>query len=54
MIRCGHCKRTMPAYEELSEKYNEKEGMSQVTIAMVDCTEHTEVCSQQGVNGYPT
>lgn len=51
---CGHCKRTMPAYEELSEKYNEKEGMEKVAIAMVDCTEHTEVCSEQGVNGYPT
>ncbi|CAD5115831.1 DgyrCDS4769 [Dimorphilus gyrociliatus] len=51
---CGHCKRTMPAYEELSEKYNENEGSKQATIAMIDCTQHTDICSEQGVNGYPT
>ena len=48
---CGHCKRLAPAWEELAAKMNvEKE----VTIAKVDCTEQTALCSAQDVTGYPT
>ena len=48
---CGHCKRLAPTWEELAGKRNtEKE----VTIAKVDCTEQTALCSAQDVTGYPT
>jgi thioredoxin domain-containing protein 5 len=52
---CGHCKRLAPVWEELAAKY---EGNDAVTIAKVDCTsddnKNKELCSEQGVNGFPT
>lgn len=50
---CGHCKRLAPVWEELATKYNTAEEQ-EVTIAKVDCTVDTALCSAQDVTGYPT
>lgn len=50
---CGHCKRLAPTWEELAGKMN-KDVEKEVTIAKVDCTEATALCSAQDVTGYPT
>merc|ERR1719211_609464 len=50
---CGHCKRLAPVWEELAGKHN-KDVESEVTIAKVDCTVATALCSAQDVTGYPT
>merc|ERR1711915_934508 len=50
---CGHCKRLAPTWEELAAKMNKDVEMD-VTIAKVDCTEATALCSAQDVTGYPT
>jgi len=50
---CGHCKRLAPVWEELAAKHN-KDVDSEVTIAKVDCTVATALCSTQDVTGYPT
>jgi len=50
---CGHCKRLAPVWEELAAKHN-KDVDSEVTIAKVDCTIATALCSAQDVTGYPT
>lgn len=50
---CTHCKRLSPLWEELAQSYNSDEN-NQVTVAKVDCTVDTELCSAQDVTGYPT
>jgi len=50
---CGHCKRLAPTWEELAAKHA-KDVDSEVTIAKVDCTVSTALCSAQDVTGYPT
>jgi len=50
---CGHCKRLAPVWEEMAGKHN-KDVDSEVTIAKVDCTVATALCSAQDVTGYPT
>jgi len=50
---CGHCKRLAPTWEELAVKHA-KDVDSEVTIAKVDCTTATALCSAQDVTGYPT
>jgi len=51
---CGHCKRLHPIWSQLAEKYNGEQERDFVTIGKVDCTVHTDLCSDQGVTGYPT
>ena len=46
---CGHCKALAPKYEEAATKLK---GIAK--IAQVDCTVENEICTQQGVRGYPT
>jgi len=50
---CFYCKRLHPTWEELAEMLNEKEG-SRITIAKVDCTVESTLCSEHDVTGYPT
>jgi len=50
---CGHCKRLAPTWDELATKKNTAEE-KEVTIAKVDCTVQTGLCSAQDVTGYPT
>ena len=49
--QCGHCKALAPEYETVATELKNKEDL---VIAKVDCTEQTELCSAQGVQGYPT
>ncbi|GBG60934.1 hypothetical protein CBR_g16056 [Chara braunii] len=48
---CGHCKRLVPAWEELAETMA---GDDTWRIAHVDCTTSTEVCTKHEIRGYPT
>ncbi|KAF4556225.1 Thioredoxin-like protein 1 [Elsinoe fawcettii] len=47
---CGHCKALAPEYEEAATTLKEKE----IPLVKVDCTEETQLCQDQGVEGYPT
>ncbi|MDP2438175.1 MAG: protein disulfide isomerase family protein [archaeon] len=46
---CGHCKKLAPLWEEFGD--SNPEGFA---VAKVDCTVAKDVCSGQGVRGYPT
>ncbi|KAJ8599132.1 hypothetical protein CTAYLR_006364 [Chrysophaeum taylorii] len=48
---CGHCKAAKPAWDSLGAEYLDHPN---VLIGDVDCTEEKDVCSEQGVSGYPT
>lgn len=48
---CGHCKRLAPIWDALAEKYA---GDSRVHVAKVDCTQHHDLCTRNGVRGFPT
>lgn len=50
---CGHCQRLKPAWEQLASDINTDETIP-VTIAKVDCTQYSKLCSDEGVTGYPT
>ncbi|KAF3937027.1 Calsequestrin-1 [Dactylella cylindrospora] len=47
---CGHCKALAPEYETAATQLKDK-GIS---LIKVDCTEESELCQKQGVEGYPT
>lgn len=48
LFRCGHCKRLAPAWIDLAKHMKNK-----LTVAEVNCDEHSSVCRSQGVTGYP-
>jgi len=48
---CGHCQRLAPTWDKIAKKYSENKN---IDIAKVDCTEHKDVCTKNGVKGYPT
>jgi protein disulfide-isomerase-like protein len=50
---CGHCKRLAPTWEKLADEVSSA-GLNKVHIASVDCTVSRDVCSAQGIRGYPT
>ncbi|KAF9099033.1 protein disulfide-isomerase precursor [Mortierella sp. GBA35] len=47
---CGHCKALAPEYEIAATQLKEHG----IPIAKVDCTVETELCQEQGIQGYPT
>ncbi|PWY98840.1 protein disulfide isomerase [Testicularia cyperi] len=47
---CGHCKALKPEYAKASTELL-SEG---IKLAKVDCTEENELCSDHGVEGFPT
>lgn len=46
---CGHCQAMKPAWDKLSEVVNES-----VSIVDVNCGDHPELCTAEGITGYPT
>ncbi|KAG0053226.1 protein disulfide-isomerase precursor [Gryganskiella cystojenkinii] len=47
---CGHCQALAPEYEIAATELKEHN----IPVAKVDCTVHTELCQEHGVQGYPT
>ncbi|KAI0269411.1 thioredoxin-domain-containing protein [Gloeopeniophorella convolvens] len=46
---CHHCREFAPTWDELVEDY----AGSKVNLAQVNCVVHGDLCSANGVNGYP-
>jgi len=46
---CGHCTRMKPEWDKLAE-----EAHPSVFIADVNCSDEDELCTENGVSGYPT
>nr|CAX76337.1 putative protein disulfide isomerase-associated 3 precursor [Schistosoma japonicum] len=49
---CGHCKSLAPEYKSAADIISKK--TANLKLAEVDCTAHGDICSEFGVNGYPT
>ncbi|CDO70352.1 hypothetical protein BN946_scf184613.g2 [Trametes cinnabarina] len=45
---CGHCKKLAPTWTQLAGEMRKK-----LNIAEVNCEEHSALCRQEGVTGYP-
>ena len=45
---CGHCKKLAPTWIQLAEQMK-----NQLTIAEVNCEEHSALCRAEDVQGYP-
>ena len=46
---CGHCKKLAPLWKKLARHMQNK-----VTIAEVNCDDHSALCKSQDIKGYPT
>lgn len=46
---CGHCKKLAPVWKQLARHMKNK-----LTIAEVNCDDHTSLCKSQSIEGYPT
>lgn len=51
-LRCGHCKKLAPIYDEVATEL--KNQGSTVRLAKIDCDQHGGVKSTYGVQGFPT
>ncbi|CAD8082157.1 unnamed protein product [Paramecium sonneborni] len=49
---CPHCQRLEPEFAEAAETLQEKR--SKITLAKVDCTQESVLCTKFEVRGYPT
>ena len=45
---CGHCKKLAPIWKQLAHRMQ-----NTLTIAEVNCDEHTALCKSNGIQGYP-
>lgn len=48
---CGHCKKLFPAWNQLASRHLPN---GKYSIAKIDCTQETELCSQHDILSYPT
>ncbi|CAK9086937.1 Protein disulfide-isomerase 2 (PDI 1) (Prolyl 4-hydroxylase subunit beta-2) [Durusdinium trenchii] len=51
---CGHCKQLAPEYEKAAEHFAGVEVEGGLSLVAVDATEHKEIASRFGVQGFPT
>uniref|UniRef100_A0A7S2WRL6 Thioredoxin domain-containing protein n=1 Tax=Eucampia antarctica TaxID=49252 RepID=A0A7S2WRL6_9STRA len=51
---CGHCKRLVPIWDEVSEVISTNQSDDGILLANVDCTKNPQVAKRFGVSGYPT
>ena len=47
---CGHCKRLAPTWAQVAKALQN----GHVTIAEVNCDDHSELCKKYNIEGYPT
>lgn len=47
---CGHCKTLAPEYENAAQQLSDKN----IPLVKVDCDAASDVCGEQGIQGYPT
>ena len=45
--RCIHCQKLAPIWQQLAERFQNNED---VTVAAVDCSQQSSLCSKQGVS----
>eukprot|EP00040_Diaphanoeca_grandis_P023494 m.127848 g.127848 ORF g.127848 m.127848 type:complete len:377 (-) comp29300_c0_seq2:134-1264(-) len=48
---CGHCKKLEPVWKGLATAFEAEE---KITVAKMDCTVHSDTCTEYEVRGYPT
>jgi protein disulfide-isomerase A1 len=51
---CGHCKQLAPEYEKAATHFKDVEVEGGLSIVAVDATEHKELATRFGVQGFPT
>lgn len=51
---CTHCKKVEPVIDDLAVKMVSQAKTERVLIAKVDCSQFDALCTQEGVDGYPT
>jgi thiol-disulfide isomerase/thioredoxin len=54
---CGYCKRFKPTFNQLLsqlESINNNRSEGRVSLKMVNCETHKDICGQNQINAYPT